>query len=205
MATKRKVSSAVKAYRQNIKRRDHNRQLRSRLRTGAEGDSSGDRDERPDGGERRADERVLPRGQDGEQGHHPQERRRPLQVTPRQARFHEAFGGLKPPELPAQLDNQPLQQDLGVAARRLHGDVRPEAARRRRRARAAPETVRAEAGFGRHTQAARGSGTARPHGRAPPSARGAPRRRRRARSPAPAPSRRRGTPARRRPPRHGRA
>ena len=33
MATKRKVSSAVKAYRQNIKRRDHNRQLRSRLRT----------------------------------------------------------------------------------------------------------------------------------------------------------------------------
>ena len=33
MATKRKVSSADKAYRQNIKRRDHNRQLRSRLRT----------------------------------------------------------------------------------------------------------------------------------------------------------------------------
>ncbi len=33
MATKRKVSSAEKAYRQNIKRRDHNRQLRSRLRT----------------------------------------------------------------------------------------------------------------------------------------------------------------------------
>jgi small subunit ribosomal protein S20 len=33
VATKRKVSSAVKAYRQNIKRRDHNRQLRSQLRT----------------------------------------------------------------------------------------------------------------------------------------------------------------------------
>jgi small subunit ribosomal protein S20 len=33
VATKRKVSSADKAYRQNIKRRDHNRQLRSRLRT----------------------------------------------------------------------------------------------------------------------------------------------------------------------------
>ena len=33
MATKRKVSSADKAYRQNIKRREHNRQLRSRLRT----------------------------------------------------------------------------------------------------------------------------------------------------------------------------
>jgi small subunit ribosomal protein S20 len=33
VATKRKVSSADKAYRQNIKRREHNRQLRSRLRT----------------------------------------------------------------------------------------------------------------------------------------------------------------------------
>ena len=33
MATKRKVSSADKAYRQNIKRRDHNRQMRSKLRT----------------------------------------------------------------------------------------------------------------------------------------------------------------------------
>ena len=30
---KKKVSSAVKALRQNIKRREHNRQLRSRLRT----------------------------------------------------------------------------------------------------------------------------------------------------------------------------
>ena len=33
MATKKKVSSAEKAYRQNVKRRDHNRQMRSRLRT----------------------------------------------------------------------------------------------------------------------------------------------------------------------------
>ncbi len=33
MATKKKLSSAVKAYRQNVKRRDHNRQMRSRLRT----------------------------------------------------------------------------------------------------------------------------------------------------------------------------
>jgi small subunit ribosomal protein S20 len=30
---KKKVSSAEKAYRQSIKRREHNRQLRSRLRT----------------------------------------------------------------------------------------------------------------------------------------------------------------------------
>lgn len=30
---KKKVSSAAKAYRQSIKRREHNRQLRSRLRT----------------------------------------------------------------------------------------------------------------------------------------------------------------------------
>lgn len=30
---KKKVSSAVKAYRQSIKRREHNRQLRSRLRS----------------------------------------------------------------------------------------------------------------------------------------------------------------------------
>jgi small subunit ribosomal protein S20 len=31
---KKKVSSAAKAYRQSIKRRDHNRELRSKLRTG---------------------------------------------------------------------------------------------------------------------------------------------------------------------------
>ena len=33
MAPKKKLSSAVKAHRQNVKRRDHNRQMRSRLRT----------------------------------------------------------------------------------------------------------------------------------------------------------------------------
>ncbi len=33
MATKKKVSSAEKAHRQNVKRRDHNRQMRGRLRT----------------------------------------------------------------------------------------------------------------------------------------------------------------------------
>jgi small subunit ribosomal protein S20 len=33
VATKKKISSAVKAYRQSLKRRDHNRQLRSRLRS----------------------------------------------------------------------------------------------------------------------------------------------------------------------------
>ena len=33
MATKKKITSAVKAYRQNVKRRDHNRQRRSRLRS----------------------------------------------------------------------------------------------------------------------------------------------------------------------------
>jgi small subunit ribosomal protein S20 len=33
VATKKKITSAVKAYRQNIKRNEHNRQLRSKLRT----------------------------------------------------------------------------------------------------------------------------------------------------------------------------
>jgi small subunit ribosomal protein S20 len=33
VATKKKISSAVKAYRQSLKRNEHNRQLRSRLRT----------------------------------------------------------------------------------------------------------------------------------------------------------------------------
>jgi small subunit ribosomal protein S20 len=33
VATKKKISSAVKAHRQNVQRRDHNRQLRSRLRS----------------------------------------------------------------------------------------------------------------------------------------------------------------------------
>jgi small subunit ribosomal protein S20 len=37
VATKKKVSSAEKAYRQSLKRRDHNRQLRSRLRTSLKG------------------------------------------------------------------------------------------------------------------------------------------------------------------------
>jgi small subunit ribosomal protein S20 len=37
VATKKKISSAVKAYRQNVKRRDHNRQLRSRLRSALKG------------------------------------------------------------------------------------------------------------------------------------------------------------------------
>lgn len=37
MATKKKISSAVKAYRQSLKRRDHNRQLRSKLRTALKG------------------------------------------------------------------------------------------------------------------------------------------------------------------------
>lgn len=33
MATKKKLSSAVKAHRQSLVRRDHNRQLRSKLRS----------------------------------------------------------------------------------------------------------------------------------------------------------------------------
>jgi len=33
VAPKKKISSAVKAHRQNVKRRDHNRQMRSTLRT----------------------------------------------------------------------------------------------------------------------------------------------------------------------------
>ena len=33
MAPKKKLSSAVKAHRQNVVRREHNRQMRSRLRT----------------------------------------------------------------------------------------------------------------------------------------------------------------------------
>jgi small subunit ribosomal protein S20 len=33
VATKKKISSAVKAHRQNVKRREHNRQMRSQLRT----------------------------------------------------------------------------------------------------------------------------------------------------------------------------
>lgn len=37
VATKKKLSSAVKAHRQSEKRRDHNRQLRSRLRTALKG------------------------------------------------------------------------------------------------------------------------------------------------------------------------
>ena len=41
MATKKKISSAVKAYRQSLKRNEHNRQLRSRLRTALKGIRAG--------------------------------------------------------------------------------------------------------------------------------------------------------------------
>lgn len=41
MATKKKVSSAVKAHRQSLERRDRNRQLRSRLRTSLKGIRAG--------------------------------------------------------------------------------------------------------------------------------------------------------------------
>jgi len=37
VATKKKISSAVKAHRQNVVRRDRNRQMRSRLRTALKG------------------------------------------------------------------------------------------------------------------------------------------------------------------------
>ena len=131
MATKKKISSAVKAYRQNVKRRDHNRQLRSRLRSALKSHPRGHRHQRPAGRQDGTGRDVLSGGQDGQQGHHPQERGGPLQVSPRQARRGQGEGGvITPPSassaLPAQLHDQPFQQHPRVAARGLQGEVRAQ-------------------------------------------------------------------------------
>ena len=74
--------SALKAHRQNIKRREANRQLRSKLRTGLKALRK-----TVDGTDKAAAAEARRRGpvarrQDGLQGHHPPQHRRPLQVPP---------------------------------------------------------------------------------------------------------------------------
>ena len=91
--------SALKAHRQNVKRREHNRQLRTRLR-GALGTSarpSTASDPKTVTDALRADD--LARGQDGGEGADPPEHRRPLQVAPRDARRQ----ARRPPSVVGQL------------------------------------------------------------------------------------------------------
>ena len=73
--------SALKAHRQNVKRREHNRELRSKLRTGLKAIRAA-----LDGGKVEDAKALLSTTavagrQDGRQGHHPPQHRRPLQVA----------------------------------------------------------------------------------------------------------------------------
>ena len=78
-------ASAVKAHRQTIKRTAHNRELRSKLRTGLKSIRAAiDAGEHADAKAALSQTFSLDR-QDVRQGHHPRQRRRPLQVAPREA------------------------------------------------------------------------------------------------------------------------
>ena len=63
--------SALKAHRQNVVRREHNRELRSKLRTGLKAIRAALDDGKIDGREGAAHRDHLAGRQDGRQGHHP--------------------------------------------------------------------------------------------------------------------------------------
>ena len=115
MATRH--ASAVKAHRQTLKRTEHNRELRSKLRTGLkairEAASAGDKDR----AKTLARLDVFGGGQDGHQRHHSSQCGGPLQVTARQA---PQVTGLLPATSRhrpvGELDDQSLDQDALVAA-----------------------------------------------------------------------------------------
>ena len=73
--------SALKAHRQNVERREHNRALRSKLRTGLKAVRAAlDGGKVDDAKALLAQTRVAGRP-DGRQGHHPPQHRQPLQVA----------------------------------------------------------------------------------------------------------------------------
>ena len=75
--------SALKANRQNIKRREHNRALRAKLRTGLKSIRKSLDDKNVEGAKTALTVDAVAGRQDGHQGHHPQEHRVALQVAAR--------------------------------------------------------------------------------------------------------------------------
>ena len=75
--------SALKANRQNIKRREHNRSLRAKLRTGLKGIRKILDAKNVEGAKTALQVAPVAGRQDGHQGHHPQEHRVALQVAAR--------------------------------------------------------------------------------------------------------------------------
>ena len=123
-------ASALKAHRQSLKNREHNRQFRSRLRgalksirAAIDGNDLAARQER-------AEADHLAHRQDGEQGHHSPERRRPLQVAAddphRRAKSKAAYTPRRRPLSRTQLDDQPFEQHARIAGRSLEVEVGPE-------------------------------------------------------------------------------
>ena len=161
MATRH--ASAVKAHRQTIKRTEHNRALRSKLRTALKAIRARHRRRRHGRRQGRSEPDVLGHRQDVGQGHHPRQRGRPLQVADRQApgrqrrsvardqvptALRRRPGALSASSAPAagrhgppgQFHHQPFDEHALVSAGALQGQVRPQ--------------QRVEAGFTRDASAA---------------------------------------------------
>ena len=77
----KRTKSALKANRQNIKRREHNRSMRSKLRTALKAIRASLDAKDVTGGEGGAQPDRLHRRQDGDQGHHSPQHGGPLQVA----------------------------------------------------------------------------------------------------------------------------
>ena len=75
--------SALKANRQNVKRREHNRALRAKLRTGLKSIRKSLDDKNVEGAKTALKSTAVAGRQDGHQGHHPPEHRVALQVAAR--------------------------------------------------------------------------------------------------------------------------
>ena len=143
-------ASALKAHRQSLKNRERNRQFRVAAARRAEEHPHRHRRQRSDRRQNRAQGDDLADRQDGEQGRHPPQRRRPLQVAaqhaprrreiPRRPRSTQVAepalrlavsavtraATIAPPRFPHKLDDQPLEQHARVAGRALQVQIRPE-------------------------------------------------------------------------------
>ena len=122
-------ASALKAHRQSLKNREHNRQFRSRLRGALKSIRAAIDGNDLAGAKSALKADHLAHRQDGEQGHHSPQRRRPLQVAAAPTRLRrQVESGLTPVRsLPrTQFDDQPLEQHARIAGRPLEVEIRPE-------------------------------------------------------------------------------
>ena len=112
--------SALKAHRQNVVRREHNRALRSKLRTGLKAVRAAlDGGKVDDAKALLAADRVAGRS-DGRQGHHPPQHRQPLQVAAdRPAQGHHRLIARPAPSAPPRAARAPRRtaRPPGIPAR----------------------------------------------------------------------------------------